>query len=844
MAYVEYYNIACRNNLFEDVLIRLLKKDGDPDRIVVNYKPEEIKIRCNTEGGEGIFAPIVTRELEISFFLEEGLEDYWDEFINAQHGIWKAIVTYTGMNATDSFFQFHGFVVPDEGPVPFQDKPYPATIKATDGLSFLKQTELTDLNGDRFEGSHTWIEYIAAALSKTELELPIRIYDDIYHPFMLTRDNDFKWDCFGQAKLEARTFLKDAVDFVDCYEAIKIILKRGYRIFYWNGQFVIFRLALHQYVPFVLYYTLYDTNGQNAVGYQEIESYAVVGPQREAIMYPINKDQILSARFAMKSVKTSFDYDPWPEIPKNNKFEHGGEIAYGDAFDETDIDGDDDFSEQIGTYKTFVVEDWEYGIPDINDDPAFPLSHADAPAPNIRRIYNFFGIEISREIIMHSPVNPASNKMLWLRSEAIPVVEGSRINFGVDKRWTSTFSDGDFDKAAIIYLVTPTGKWYYLHGNPAFTDKYNHWLDTGIALSASFLDEGFIEIHFTEFQDKRKWASVSIESPPIPATGNLYIALVNDTYPEPQTQFFRNLTFEYIPFIAGGFIKTEGDYWIRTQIKNFTDKTEEKVNLSDTPHKILKGCILDTDENPTNPQWFRFGLTESRHYKELINIGEYNLLYRRFLTIDGTFRGLTYVPDNIPINHAPIGFHKNYRFSNFPGENRQFVLLCPFEMDLKTGQTRSLYQEVLSASTTYTEIPEPFTVFRGRIVNTLNDVTAAQWDSEGNAPTEQTGFPPIAYVYPDDSWITGQPRAIGIIINPDDNMTVTGPGISELYNEVVPDGYRLIIFQFASEDLTVGDEYVFTAYGHSESITVGTLQQVEHDDGKLLGDSAAYKYIF
>lgn len=819
MAYVDYYIIRFKNNLFEDVVIRIQKKDGDVDHDVVYYKPAEVRIRCDERGGEGIFAPVISRELEVSFYLEEGQEDYWDEFQDALHDTWKVIVSITGMDSTDSFFFFHGFAIPDEGPVPFQDRPYKATIKARDMLGLLDQIDLSRIDGSAFEGEYTWIEYIAAALAKTSLELPIRIYDDVYHDSMFTRDHDFKWDCFSQAKFEYRTFLKDPLKFTDCLSALKTILGRSHRLFYSNGEWVIFRLSLYQYVPYTLYYTVYDKNGQNPVGHMDLDSYATVG--KEQIIHAINKDQILSSTFARHSVKTGYDYEVWPEMPKNNKFERGTLLST------------ENLTNPQRTVKKYTIDDWTYGsysgFP--SQDSALPSLTPDNSIAYRQSTFNAFGIETDREIVLEE-VQSGIRGMLV--SDKIPVIAGDKVKISFDSKLS--YSGSGTRQVAMIFILPDAGgnKYNIESQNTSLMSPF-YWLQAGAGhFISKFYDTG---------ENFNTYASFTIEPPEIPVNGNLYIGFITTSIVGSLT-YFKNIEVEYIPYVAGGYIQVKGDYWIRTQNKLFNDKSEEKILISDNPHKVFMGAILDENGVPTEPKWHRHGLNESRHYKELVNIAEYNLMYRRFRTLDGSWRGLTYTPVNDPTKHMPISFHKVYRQLNFPGENRQFILLCPLEMELMSGQTRLVFQEVLSASPTYTEETESFDQFRGRIVNAINGTTAAQWDSAGNAPAVQTGFPPIAYVYPGSESLIGHPRSIGIIINPDDDMTVTGNGISTLYDAIQPEGHRLIIFQFASESITAGDEYVFTAYGHNVSVTVGTIQVADHDDGKLLGDNSEFKYDF
>lgn len=683
MAYHTHYIIQFSNPLGEDVIVELQKKDEEPES-VQEYKSNSVIIRCNSQD-QGRFAPIISREIEITFRIYENDNDYIQQFLDAQADTWRCVATVDGQS------DFHGFVVPDEGSVPFQDKPYDATIRATDGLNLLKNITLTDINGDNFDDEDLIITYVAAALKKTRLELPIRVYDNVYHASHLTRANNWKWDFMGQTKLEYRTFLKDAVTFVDCYEALMKILSRSYRLAYWNGEWVIMRLSLLQYVPYVLYYTIYDHNGENAVGYEDLETYATVG-KNETIL-PINKDQTRSSMFATKSVKTVFDYEVWPELPKNNKFERGELVAMGDAYDDLDLDGDDDTSERIGTYRSYRIDNWTYGRINISGTvsldpvPGFALTPG-SDYPYRRSVKNDYGNEILREIYL--PV-AGSGQAFWMRSEGIPVVEGGRIKFAADVRSISTV--GNFINVALIYIVPDGGGQGYALQAGKPNEKDGMWkkeiaeVKSGPGVNYGY---GYIMISYSDEDDSRQYHSVSVESQPIPVTGTMYVVINSQGTNQ---KIFRNISLEYLPFIAGGLVEVKGDYWFHSQNASYQDRSDEKVSLSDNRHKIFKGCLLDNSGVPLSSNFNRDGISEQRSYKELTNIAEFNQLYRRFWSVEGSFRGTKYASASEPTNKQPISFHKQYRFVDLP-EDRRFMLGHPLQINLSSGQNRSVFWEV------------------------------------------------------------------------------------------------------------------------------------------------------
>ncbi len=837
--YVTYYTVKFTNNLHEDIDILFQKKDGDPGVTPQEYKIRDLKIKVNASGDDPLFATILSRECEVTFSVGEEDSDYWPDFEKAAKDEWKVIVI------SNTQFYFHGLVIPDEGRRPFQDPPYDATIKASDGLGLLKSVDLTDFDGSQLtSGEYTGINYIAMCLSKTGLDLPIRIYDHVYHVTMQNRTAGYQFDMWQQFKLDFRAFQKAAEEFQDCYEILRRLFSRTHRLFYQNGEYVIHRLDLFQYVPAGnLYYTVYDARGENPEGFLELENYGSVG--KAEVIRAINKDAIQSSKFAMKSVKSSFEYFVFPELPKNNKFERGVLVDEFPATDDCDLDGDGDFDEIIGTRRRLAINHWVHGEFDLLDSPNFTMDTSPVDPPLINKVVNDFGTEILREVSIPPTPNQGSGKVSGLLSDRIPVVEGDRITFAVDKRYSQDIDAGDdsFSLAAIVQIIPEGGgDAFYLISNFNNPETDGAWAD-------NFTFFSFVAGIFVRFGniDARKYTSVTVDSQPIPVTGDMRIILVNPI--GGATAFYRNFTLEYMPMVAGGFIKVKGEYVQRAQNGiNFSDKSAEPIYLADNRHKVFQGAMLDLSGASTTPEWYRYGLPdERREYKDLTNLAEFNLLYRRFWEIQGTFRGTTYRPQNNYAGFLPMGFHKPVRFEDIPGEHRRFILVVPWDMNLMTGQATATFAEILQVGLEPVVATESFDFFRGRIVVGINRTSAAVWDEQNAAPPPQIGFPPIAYVYPDNSFITGQPRAIGLVINKDNEMTVSGNGLSVIYNAIeISNGqeFRRMIFQFATEDLIEGNTYTFTAYGHTLIFVVGLAEIFEQDDGKQEGDQVEKKFYF
>jgi hypothetical protein len=682
MAYVTQYKVAFTNESFQEVEILIQKSNGS---VVDIEEYAAVSVKTLVNGDEGKYGMLFGTTLEMELDIRPEQDDL-DILETAKDREWKVVATIEDKPL------FTGFILADDGGVPFQDLPYNRKITATDGIGLLKEKDLQDLEGEEFDSHHSMISLIAACLNQTGLELPIRVYDNIYHSSFNNRDDDYKWDFVSQTFLEYRTFLKDATDFVSCHEALEIMFKDAFRLQQWHGQWVISRLGQIQYEPFPKYYTLYDYQGLNPVGYEDSEEYGLVG--KKELIYPHGEDQMRYVKKASKSTASTYSYEIWPELPRNNKFERGQEVASGVALDELDEDGDGNVTEVVGTFKMFDIPDWTWGA--FNFFDPLNLSSTSTNEPLQKRVYNVYESELNREIVFNQSVG----QLGALKSQAIPVVQGDRIKFGLDRRAASSFNSRNNDWGAMIYVVSPSGAWYFLNGLSPTSDKFGKWFkgdDYYDPIPPPLtIRENFIYVNWGEIgADKTKFASVTVESSPIPISGELYILLLGSSE---RVVMMRNIDFEYFPFAAGGFKPVKGEKWTFTQTaQNWPDKSEEEVYLSDNLHKVFKGCLLNSAGVPLSADFYRLGVSESKRYLQLTNYYKFQLEQRRYWMIEGSFSGLMYNTLQDPDSHYPLALHKQYRFTDLETP-RRFMLGAPLEMDLIKGWTTARFYEVFVAT--------------------------------------------------------------------------------------------------------------------------------------------------
>lgn len=807
MAYYPRYEAIFSNDLQQEVAVQILRKDIEEE--IEQFTVGDLEINDSSDEGT-----IIARELSLGIFTDNP-EFTWETLIADSYDEWMITVTVDGM------YFFRGFIVPEEGEGPFFDQPYDVTVRATNGIKLLKDVPLTKLDGSTFKGKFTLLEYLTAALQKTLLEvggepLPIRIYGSWYNASMTDRLDNIAATYWNQVKHDHRTYMNDAVLFEKCYQVLLILLERHSRIFYWNDKWVIFLLHEHQHKPGGLYYTDFTGLGVLIGGAEDTEGPATVGQQE--MIYPIDEGVLQNTSFPIKFAKTSYMYEPWEELPLNNKFERGTFIGGG-----TDADGN--------PYQDFTIDDWTPAMVDLFDSP--PNWALDTVEGDIflRRTFNIYGIELKREIFMETPTtaSPGGDYVKWLISESIPVNLGDQIELGISLRFDNDFSGGGntFSIIGRVILVPDVGTDYYaLNNNQGGleTSKGRWILESGTP-------PDFISVDIPQDSDSSKLKNITIRADTIPVNGTVYVALQhsNDGTNAGGNKWFSGFEFTYIPFVAGGYIPVVGDYFQNTSSLNQLDTNDEEVRNSDTIIRVLRGCMFNVDGvTATNPTWYRLGVTESRHFKELINIAQYNFGYRRFYRLEGPFTSLTYQPVNNLLAIQPIGYHKTYRFVTLKDGIQEFILMPQLRMNLCDGNIEAVFEEVLNPALT--------TNYGADLDRVINGLIAATPVFYPGATLERV---------PPDPTLLKLTSTAGDVISTSVDDGGAGNFPSLTVNTQFDDGGVHITYLTIGTDIAIGNEFVIVvAPGGTNDILYTVVDIIEQSDGTQPGISSGLKYIF
>lgn len=377
----------------------------------------------------------------------------------------------------------------------------------------------------------------------------------------------------------------------------------------------------------------------------------------------IENDNIRSLVYARKKVRMNFMYEGLKNLPRNKNWRNGSVFFPLGGVD----------------WQAFNIDDWEFG----NHNTSSPTAALAATTANRYRRSNFnaYGYETESFLVIESK----SGEQLWMRAETIPVHQGDKVSIGLSFKTTTDLAPGNAFPLR-IYIVPSDG-------------SPTEWgLNNNTFWSSGFAGVG---ITYASGDPSTEWHNVTIESAPIPEDGTLYIAL-ECQFNGGSHSYYKDFTFEYIPYIDGGYRPVRGDFNKYEQTLNIKNVIEEEVFISDSPKKAINGAMFDVlGTDLLNPTWYRYGVSEQKKYSALVALGYYNLKYRKFNKIIGSFKGFNY--EHKTGEYIPFGLMTKFEFTEM-GDGRQYMCVNP-RMNLKTGHWTGTMIEVYKDSNDGTQSP-------------------------------------------------------------------------------------------------------------------------------------------
>ena len=663
------YRISFTNEHNELCIVHLSSKTDNGD--LVNLQADEAAVTISWPNSEeDKFSPIRGSEAVIKILVYDSYGIDLSTFIGPDDE-WKVDYYKADLAVTNG----QGFLVQEEHVRDMQDEPYNLELHATDGLGLLKDRALTNCDGEKYTGLNFLLDYAGDILWQVNPYLKLVTHINVFNIAHDDRDISPEKDPWLQTKVQARSWLKDATTFEDCYSVLeKMLFSWGLTLYQWNGAWHIMDLwdVMRGETSYTVYN--YDLDHPTDAHIRTVESSAInevfeakIAPHGSTTwsgpVSPEGEDQLMGLKFANKSVRLFYNYGTWPELPANNKFEYGTQEAV----------------HQDATHKTYILDSWEYGKVDWSTGIPFSLTPP-THHYHLVRTYDAFGVEISRELAFELPdftEYPTNSEENWLRSEGIPVTAGDKISISAQWKVDPAWGSSAFNPVPMhVYIVNEAGTQFY----GLMEDEFNtpplkgHWSlgDVGGLYTANNIDD-FVS-----------YSLISSESQPIPVNGTLYIVFVGFTTNDAnQIAYFTDFQFSYMPYTAGGYRQVKGESRLIAQDAEYKQKSDEEIFLNDCIHGVVKGAMYRysnvTDSYIlTSPLWYRYTYTgEDRTFIEIQALKRFWHTYRAMQKIEGTFSGLIFFGDTeLPLGLITILYPewlgtKKYMLTNMEQDHKQ-----------------------------------------------------------------------------------------------------------------------------------------------------------------------------
>jgi len=207
----------------------------------------------------------------------------------------------------------------------------------------------------------------------------------------------------------------------------------------------------------------------------------------------------------------------------------------------------------------------------------------------------------------------------------------------------------------------------------------------------------FLAKSYQTGEDASQYYSFTLSPPPLPINGTLYIIFMNYDPPINRVVSYKNFSLTYYPSIAGSLAQIKADYAETSQNGSYKDIIDEEVYISDSTKKVLQGSLYRANlTDLTTPTWHRYGVAETRHFKELGELARFNANYRRMWKMEGQYDGLKFTPAGNQTIIEPLSFHRQFVFPDSAKlAGHYFVLVPPLTLNYSEGRADMNFVEVL-----------------------------------------------------------------------------------------------------------------------------------------------------
>ena len=472
---------------------------------------------------------------------------------------------------TETDIMFTGWLSVSDLRQRFQPHPNVLVLTATDGLGFLKDIDLTDISGEQFTDENKIIEYIAACLYGTGLQLPIEVEMNIMES---TAPLAPSGNMYNFCYLHALTFETNIGEFDDCYTVLEKILGENSYLSQEKNRWYIKRVDEYDNHDPVSVTFAYDGSTVET-SYFELYKKEIGSNSLLYSLAWMNEDAELSLLSAHKEVKHTYNYERPNEIPCNKSFERGDLI--GD-------DGTETVDDIVYTRKKYELDCWDKRWSSITGDQAATIDI------ETKRLFTDLDYEDSRYVNIPQET---TGKFHFIMSKKIQCIAGDKMDIDLSISLAADQGGSAFkDQVLQVRLYANDGTFWTHHGKEDDADE-PLWRECAAGFEIDDLDIEFYNLYWGDTDQTQQANLFSGETAPFPRDGYIKICVFQSNLFRADTDtHIHKVDFTYNAKINGTFNKYDGHYFKSTQDTLSKFKREEQVYISDIGHPQFKGFIF------------------------------------------------------------------------------------------------------------------------------------------------------------------------------------------------------------------------------------------------------------
>lgn len=510
-----------------------------------------------------------------------------------------------------------GFTQTDDLQQPYIDPPNIFTVRAVDGLAYLKTIDLTGTDGEGIWGANNIMYYCQRCLIKTGLELEINNWINIF-PYELygsgsvfSREFNALIDPFSISELYGQSFMTGKNQWDNCYSVLtKILTSFQARCFQWDGEWHFVRTEDYLYYNDLLSSTQWPYDVNFPVSFTSTTWEKDFSVNIGSTLKQVNRSVIEGRKRAVKSTKLTHVFNQWPQIIRNDRF----------------LEGTYESLISTPTASCYTLEHWTLTTITSGVVTSGANAHSRFELTN--------GYTTDQYMFIVKPSGSTTYKAM---STNVPIISGDKLNFSYRMRQTSSTTGSGTAPSVYCYIridssnvhwLDDDGKWY--------AGTYNK--TTEAVTNSKFI--GFV---YSTSDDPREWRTFSIESDYFPADGTLYIEFWSDGIRGSAGEEVRigDIEVSIFPFVYNK-VNASGQVDQINNSENIINRFEEDLFIANTQTPTNQGYVFDEISGVplalTN--WCHHQIDEQVPFIRIINLGHFRSLYRAYYTLDGNFVGV------------------------------------------------------------------------------------------------------------------------------------------------------------------------------------------------------------